>query len=363
MVEGKEIYVLCTALVSGSLAAHFVIECSCSIYTAYSISSVSCLLLAIIASLSTFDFLAGKTQVVCNPVLWTATFVIIGIFCYSTRKLNLCAVVPKEHFSGAYSFITRTIQQIPFKDNESNAIVQALITGNRYALQRRTVMEFRTAGASHFLALSGMHLGIIYVLIDKLLFVIGNSFISRKIRQSIIIVLTLLYTMVCGGSASLVRSWLFILTGGLGLILDRRQSLQQIYCSSLILHIVFQSENVSDIGFQLSYLAMAGITFIWPAMKGWMEGRVWQAASLSICCQICTAPLTYLYFGTFPKYFLITNLAGGPLLSIVMICSITACVVQMIHPGCTLTAEICEIPIKTLRELMSNIAGMDTSPY
>ena len=76
-----------------------------------------------------------------------------------------------------------------------------------------------------------------------------------------------------------------------------------------------------QIGFQLSYGAIAGICFIYPGIKRLMECRtailekIWSTVALSLSCQAATAPLVLLYFGTFPKYFLITNFASIPLTS------------------------------------------------
>ena len=93
-------------------------------------------------------------------------------------------------------------------------------------------------------------------------------------------------------------------------------------------------QELESVGFQLSYLAMAGIYLLYPRMKEWYKGpgtdgkasvpvrwtvrarpvkRLWDAAALSVSCQVFTAPAVWYYFGTFPPYFLITNLIAVPL--------------------------------------------------
>ena len=144
---------------------------------------------------------------------------------------------------------------------------------------------------------------------------------------------------------------------------------------------------------------MAGIVFLWPWMKDLMtvlcadkgdmiEGRmsgamkmrftgnrlgyegkaiegpvnkIWELASLSISAQAATAPLSFLYFGTFPKYFLITNLTAAPLMTVAMTCCLIAAALSLICPESSIGAmpvQILEYPLSWLRQLLQIIASM-----
>ncbi len=293
-----------------------------------------------------------------SGLLWTTVFFLLGLFCYSNRTVVLPSITDRTYFSKAGETLNGVIERIPFLNGKSNALVLALLKGDRTGLDRQTISDFRNAGAAHMLALSGMHLGIIYLILSRLLFFMGNTPPARKTRYALIALLTLLYTLMCGAGASLVRAWLFILLNALSRILDRPQPPGQIFCVALLLHLVARPESICEAGFQLSYLAMAGIVFIWPEMRTWMESRIWDALALSISCQMFTAPLTLLYFGTFPKYFLITNLVAAPLMSIVMACGITATTAQALSLDWPLLYLICEKPIAILCRLLENIAAL-----
>lgn len=293
-----------------------------------------------------------------SGLLWTAVFFLLGLFCYFNQAVVLPSVPDYAYFNRAGKTLTQAIESIPFQDSNSNALTLALLKGDRTGLARQTIADFRNAGAAHMLALSGMHLGIIYLILSRLLFFLGNTPPARKTRYILITLLTLFYTLMCGAGASLVRAWLFILLNSLSKILDRPQPPGQIFCVALLLHLIARPESICEVGFQLSYLAMAGIVFIWPEMRTWMGSRIWDALALSISCQMFTAPLTLLYFGTFPKYFLITNLVAAPLMSIVMACGIIATAASSLSLEWPLLYTVCEKPIILLCRLLGNIAAL-----
>ncbi|MBR5567772.1 MAG: ComEC/Rec2 family competence protein [Bacteroidales bacterium] len=222
------------------------------------------------------------------------------------------------------------IDSIPFRNTETNAVIKALLTGEKNGLSRETAEAFRASGASHILALSGLHLGIIYGIVSKCLQFPGNH---RKVRiaRSIICILTCgIYTLATGAGASITRAFIFILIGEIARLTGRYHSTAYILSVTLIIHLTISPGDIRSVGFQLSYLAMFGIAYLyqhirrfWPGIndpegrKGIMQ-RIWDAAALSISCQLTTGPVAWLYFGTFPQYFLLTNLISMPLTGILI---------------------------------------------
>lgn len=209
---------------------------------------------------------------------------------------------------------------IPFKSPQTGALIKALLTGDRSSLPPEVTKAFRASGASHILALSGLHLGIIYMLVSKTLSLIGNSIQAKRIRSVLVISFCGIYTLATGAGASIVRAFLFILLGETAKLCGRHQSLKQILFASLIIHLTIFPLSAKSVGFQLSYAAIAGIAFIFPWLEGlWPKSGnsvmrwIWKSVALSISCQMTTGPLAYLYFGTFPQYFLLTNLIALPL--------------------------------------------------
>ena len=211
------------------------------------------------------------------------------------------------------------IDRIPFENTSTAGIIKALLTGNRENLTPDTIQTFRDSGASHILALSGLHLGILYGIVSKALKLIGNSGPLRICRSLLTIGICGFYTLATGAGASITRAMIFITVKEMADMTGRYYSLKTVLAVSLLLHLAFAPMSVTDIGFQLSYAAMFGIAYIYPHLKricknNWIGLRkIWDSAALSISCQLTTGPLAYHYFGTFPQYFLLTNLLAIPL--------------------------------------------------
>ena len=216
--------------------------------------------------------------------------------------------------------------RIPFPHGETNALLLALLTGRRERLDRATVQSFRSAGAAHILALSGLHLGIIYLILSKLLFFFGNSRTAWILRSTLVVGLSAWFTIMTGANPSTVRALLFIaLAETARNCPGRRSSPVGIWCAALLIQLCLKPGIIVSAGFQLSYLAMLGIFLLYPVLKGLYPGsgspaegwdpvrRIWNSMALAISCQCFTSPLSWLRFHSFPQYFLLSNLIAMPL--------------------------------------------------
>jgi competence protein ComEC len=224
------------------------------------------------------------------------------------------------------------IRDLPFPHERTNALLRALLTGQRDGLGRETTAAFRAAGASHILALSGLHLGIIYLLVSKLLLPVGNGRISAVIRSVLVVAVAAFYTFMTGASPSTVRALLFItLNETLKHCPWRRKSPIAVWCCALMIQLTFSPWAIRSAGFQLSYLAMLGIFTLYPRLDAIypkpQKGRdplrwMWSSMALSISCQAFTAPLVWILFKSFPVHFLLTNLLALPLTTVLMFCAV-----------------------------------------
>lgn len=262
-------------------------------------------------------------------------FLLAGMFCaFSCRISSSC---PPDGTGRGISRFGAMIMDMPFRDRNTAALVTALVSGDRTWLPGSIEEAFRRSGASHILALSGLHLGMIYLLLGRLLGILGNSPAAKAVRSTILVVSSGIYTVMTGASPSLVRAFLFILLNETAHLLHRRCATWHILCAALMLQTAANPAALTSTGFELSYLAMTGISLLYPRMKAWYpadedKGRaaswcripekIWDTAALTISCQIFTGPLAWLRFGTLPKYFLITNLLSMPLTSILMMLAV-----------------------------------------
>lgn len=271
--------------------------------------------------------------------------------------------LPAEALASMSGKFKDLIDSVPYRDSDSAAIIKALISGDRSDVAPHIRDAFRDSGASHILALSGMHLGIIYAILLKMFSVFGNTPAARKARSLSIIAISAWYTAVTGAASSLVRALLFITLNETARLAGRETRPMNIFFVALTIQLAVSPGNITSAGFQLSYLAMAGIYILYPKMKSWFPGpdsgtmrvqgpnqeqapvlsghvsaqnmrapvlngrrgpmkRLWDAAALTIACQAFTAPAAWLHFGTFPEYFIITNLLAVPLSNFIMITSV-----------------------------------------
>lgn len=271
-----------------------------------------------------------------GPAAVMVLFGVLGCFCALTDGLGDRAAedAAPEWAERAAAALRRTADAVPYPSPATGPLVKALTTGDRSGLDRETVQVFRRSGASHLLALSGLHLGILYMLLLRLTAVFGNRPSVRLIRGISVIVLSGLYALVTGASPSIVRAFLFILLGETARLLGRPQPPLRIFCGALVLQSALDPSVITTVGFQLSYLAMAGIYLLFPRLQAWYpsEGpsadrlnlprRMWELMALALSCQAFTAPLAWFYFRTFPKYFLLTNLLAMPLTTVLMLLSV-----------------------------------------
>ena len=284
--------------------------------------------LALVASL----MLLALGEVLRGRALYGVLFLALGMLCGEASSFAALGMTGGGVFRRALERTDAIIRAIPFPHGGTSELLRALLTGQRDGLSRDTVAAFRAAGASHILALSGLHLGIIYLLLSKLLAIFGNWRIAAVARSIIIVAVAAFYTLMTGAAPSTVRALLFICINELMRHSPgRRKSPLAVWCCALMLQLIISPWQIRSVGFQLSYLAMLGIFLVFPWLNDFYPGdgsglrpvrRVWSSMALSLACQLFTAPLVWLRFGTFPKYFLLTNLLALPFTSLLMFAAV-----------------------------------------
>ena len=250
-----------------------------------------------------------------------ALFLLAGFFAFAVHSLGWASEPGTGFTERAGGAFREFIGSLPFRDEGTAPLLKAFLGGDRSGLSRETVSTFRKAGASHLLALSGLHMGILYLIFDRLTRPMGRYPAVMRARYAVLISASAFFTMMTGASPSMVRAFLFILTGETASLLGREKKLGSTLCTALLLQLAITPQAIASVGFQLSYLAMAGIVLLYPVMEKWYPDpgrpsllrRIWTMASMAISCQIFTAPLTLYLFGSFPQHFLLTNLLAIPI--------------------------------------------------
>lgn len=265
--------------------------------------------------------------------------------------------------------IRENLESLPFTSEKTGPLLSALITGDRSSLSKEIIADFRASGASHILALSGLHLGIIYGIIRRLTTPIGNGTRAKMIRSAITLSACSFYTIATGSGESIVRAFLFILIYETAVLTHRNIGIRQVLPAVMIIHLATDPSAIMSISFQLSYAAMAAIAYIYPYLKGfWPENessrrkgvfqKVWNTAALSISCQIATAPLAWYYFSSMPQHFLISNLIALPLTGIIIPLALLTLVLNGIGICPTMLAAATDAAVSLLIWSLEVIAAM-----
>lgn len=212
---------------------------------------------------------------------------------------------------------------IPEKENF--ALADGILLGHRTDIEVDLYNAFAYTGILHILSVSGLHVGIIYGMLLFFLSFIKDKNKKIKIAKFIFIFCFIwLFAFVTGLSAACVRAAILFSLLNYGKLNKEHVSNLNLLAGSALLQILIDPNNVFDIGFQLSYLAMLGLfIFYKPVYALYYHPNkfadwIWQLWSASIAAQCFTVPLSIYYFGNFPTYFLFANIFAIPLSAVIL---------------------------------------------
>jgi competence protein ComEC len=219
--------------------------------------------------------------------------------------------------------INKKLKEHSFKPNEL-AIINALLLGQRQDISQDVYNDYKNAGALHILAVSGLHVGIVLLLLN-FLFKPLEYLKHGHIYKIILLIFCLwAFAIIAGLSASVSRAALMFSLIAVSMNLKRPRNTLNILVSSAFILLLFNPNLLFDVGFQLSYLAVIGIVTFYPLLYGfgkpkyWLVDKIWQVILVSITAQIGILPISLFYFHQIPGLFLISNVVVIPLLGIIL---------------------------------------------
>lgn len=226
------------------------------------------------------------------------------------------------------TYLIRKLDSTSLGEKEKS-IVKALILGDKKSIDGKLYEHYVAAGAIHILAVSGLHVGIILMLLNFIFSPIKRFRGGKWIRAILILFGLWAFAFIAGLSPSVVRAAtmfsLFIISD-----LSNRptNSINTLFLSYFLL-VCINPNWIFQIGFQFSYLAVGSILWIQPKLDNlwkphfWIAKKLWEISTVSLAAQIGVAPLSIYYFHQFPGMFLITNLLILPFLSVLLIFGLT----------------------------------------
>jgi competence protein ComEC len=204
------------------------------------------------------------------------------------------------------------------------AVLAALTLGYKDAIDPELREDFSHSGAMHILAVSGLHVGVIYLILNA---VFGFIFRNRKLKvlnTTLIVLFLWMYAFITGLPPSVVRSATMFSLVAIGSAMERKSQIYNTIAVSAFIILLQNPSYLFDVGFQLSYSAVLSIIYFQPKIGGLLGFRSpvmrwwWDLTAVSLAAQIGTFPLALYYFHQFPNYFLLTNYVAIPLATLII---------------------------------------------
>ncbi|MFZ1806496.1 MAG: ComEC/Rec2 family competence protein, partial [Cyclobacteriaceae bacterium] len=257
-----------------------------------------------------------------------------------------------------YSFIVRqwgTEQlKVQLPNKQEQAIALALTLGVTDGIDNQLQSAYASSGAMHVLAVSGLHVGILYGIVMLLFRPFGNLSWSRWVIAVVSLIVLWSFAFITGLSPSVLRAVTMFSFIAIAKPFGRRTSIYNTLASSAFILLLFDPYLIMSVGFQLSYLAVLGIVTIHRPLYQLWEPRsavldwVWNISCVSIAAQLATFALGVLYFHQFPVYFLFSNLFVIPGAISVLVTSILVLVTSGIAPAAAFFGTILQWLIQIL---------------
>ena len=275
-------------------------------------------------------------------------------------KRNQINVIQKSPERGVtyYSHQARSWSTAQIKryvhGGQEQGIALALVLGVNDGLDNELQNSYAASGSLHVLSVSGLHVGIIYLVILILLKPIRSISWSRWLVAGISLVCLWSYAFITGLSPSVLRAVTMFSFVALARPFGRQTNIYNTLAASFFLLLLYDPFLIMSVGFQLSYLAVLGIVYMQRPLYNlwspdfWLWDKVWEATCISIAAQLATFSLGLFYFHQFPVYFLIANLFVIPVSFVVLVSGIVLLAVSPFSFPATCVGWMLEMSIRFL---------------
>lgn len=258
---------------------------------------------------------------------------LVKLNAFPIKTLNSSRTVQKVATKFKYWLINRILNETIIT-NSSKGVLIALLTGDRSFIETDFKRLFRDAGVIHVLAISGMHVGILYLL---LVFILNKVFkINDKYALLIVIFTLVFYAFLTGFSSSVVRATLMLVFIQVGKVIQSKTSTLNIVFAAGWVMLVYNSEWIRDVGFQLSFSAVLGIVLVMDKFKDLtFEGNFKIFSDLikvNFGTFLFTAPIISFHFGIINFTSVWASFLIVPLISVIMYLGIVGLVIVKVQP-------------------------------
>ncbi len=250
---------------------------------------------------------------------------------------------------------------------EQKAVLAAITLGTRDYLDPELKSAYANAGAIHVMAVSGLHVGMIWMFLGWITAVFGHRKTSRVLRFIIITGILWMYALMTGLSPSVTRSCLMFTMVSLGRLINRNSGTFNTVLVAAFLQLWLKPSLFFDAGFRFSYLAVLGILLFHAPLismvrlRRFIPVKIRDLLGVSLAAQILTFPLGIYYFHQFPVWFLLTNLFIIPLVTILVLVYLFSVLCFFVPAASFFVTRICLLIAGVMNNGVSIIDGLPFS--
>lgn len=265
----------------------------------------------------------------------------------------------------AQNYVIKTLKGYGIGGQEL-AVISALMLGYKSLLDDEIRKVYSSVGAMHILAVSGLHVGLIFGLAVMIVALLPKRRYWMGIRLAIALAVLWGYAVITGLSPSVCRATIMFSLFAIGQTATLKTNGYNTLAAAAFVLLASNPFMLFNVGFQLSFAAVLSIVFFHPIIYNLTKPQfkiidyLWSLLSVSAAAQILTLPLTLYYFGQFPVVFLVTNLIAIPLATIVLYLSLVTVTFSIIEQLGLLFAKVLGF---TTWLLNSGLKLIDTIPF
>lgn len=245
-----------------------------------------------------------------------------------TTASELFLVTTKKHTVYGYAdairkHINSALNNYHFSEDELS-IINALILGQRQDLSKDITTDYINAGAIHILAVSGLHVGLILLILTYILKPLHRFKRGKLISGLFIIIFLWCFAIIAGLSSSVTRAVTMFSIVAFAMHIKRPTNIYNTLAFSILVLVLFKPLIIFDVGFQLSYLAVIAIVSIQPMLvnlwepKYYIPKKLWDVFTVTLAAQFGVLPISLFYFHQIPGLFFIANLVIIPFLGLIL---------------------------------------------
>ncbi len=267
---------------------------------------------------------------------------------------------------GSRNYLLKLLKK-NIKNEKAVAVAEALLIGYRDDLDKDLVQAYSNTGVVHIIAISGLHLGMIYGLLVALFIPFKKKKFTIWLKPIIILFVLWMFSFLAGAAPSIVRSAVMFSFIIVGETIQRKSSVYNTLAASAFAMLLFNPFYLWDVGFQLSYAAVISIITFMKPISHWFYfqnkiiEKIWQLNAVTLSAQILTLPVMLYHFHQFPNLFLFTNFVAVPLSGFILYSELLLIAVAPLHNIASFVGNITNSMVVFMNQYIERLNNLSIS--